>query len=266
MASLRIEYEPTADKLHKSSNASSLNDSSVLGRVTPLEIYGRKDNKTPQIGNLQGKTLDDTVRKASLGDGQATDTLLRELHPVITRYCISQFGQITVGHLSTEDVIQEVELAVVNALPQFAERELPPIQYIFGIVEHKIADMRQGMKESLISDREIPDKPTNDLEPEEEILMIDMLASMLAILTPKQKEVLNLRIIRGLSVQQTALVSNSTAGGVRILQHRALKRLRRYISNNRDMFEDLFGDDTTPSTPKQMDRSSSEEKEIFHSP
>ena len=48
-------------------------------------------------------------------------------------------------------------------------------------------------------------------------------------MTPRQREVLVLRIAVGLSAEETAQVVGSTPGAVRVTQHRALNRLRRII-------------------------------------
>jgi len=42
-----------------------------------------------------------------------------------------------------------------------------------------------------------------------------------------QREVLLLRVVAGLSAEQTAAAVGSTAGAVRLAQHRALARLRQ---------------------------------------
>ena len=45
----------------------------------------------------------------------------------------------------------------------------------------------------------------------------------------KQREILVLRVVVGLSAEQTADAVGSTPGAVRVAQHRALSRLRRTV-------------------------------------
>ena len=54
---------------------------------------------------------------------------------------------------------------------------------------------------------------------------------LLAHLTPRQREVLVLRLAVGVSAEQTAEAIGSTPGAVRVTQHRALLRLRRIIAH-----------------------------------
>ena len=57
----------------------------------------------------------------------------------------------------------------------------------------------------------------------------ERLGHLLHKLTPRQREVLVLRIAVGLSAEETAQVVGSTPGAVRVTQHRALNRLRGVI-------------------------------------
>lgn len=54
-------------------------------------------------------------------------------------------------------------------------------------------------------------------------------AGPLAALTDRQREVLRLRVVVGLSVEATAAVLGATPELVRVTQHRALNRLRREL-------------------------------------
>ena len=52
---------------------------------------------------------------------------------------------------------------------------------------------------------------------------------LLAILPEKQREILILRVVVGMSAEETADAVGSTAGAVRVAQHRALARLKAEI-------------------------------------
>jgi RNA polymerase sigma-70 factor (ECF subfamily) len=56
------------------------------------------------------------------------------------------------------------------------------------------------------------------------------LRALLAHLTPRQREVLVLRLAVGESAEETAAAIGSTPGAVRVTQHRALLRLRQIIA------------------------------------
>jgi RNA polymerase sigma-70 factor, ECF subfamily len=53
---------------------------------------------------------------------------------------------------------------------------------------------------------------------------------LLAVLPEKQREILILRVVVGMSAEETAEAVGSTAGAVRVAQHRALARLKAEIT------------------------------------
>jgi RNA polymerase sigma-70 factor (ECF subfamily) len=55
---------------------------------------------------------------------------------------------------------------------------------------------------------------------------------MLADLVPAQRQVLLLRLVADLSIEQTAAVLGRSTGAVKALQHRAIEAARRRIVDN----------------------------------
>ena len=70
-------------------------------------------------------------------------------------------------------------------------------------------------------------------KPEDHALRLESLGrarELLDLLPERQREILILRVVNGLSTEETALALDSTTGAVRVAQHRALSRLRRAIA------------------------------------
>lgn len=53
---------------------------------------------------------------------------------------------------------------------------------------------------------------------------------LLHVLPDKQRDIVLLRVVVGLSAEETAEAVGSTPGAVRVAQHRALARLRKTLS------------------------------------
>jgi RNA polymerase sigma-70 factor (ECF subfamily) len=53
---------------------------------------------------------------------------------------------------------------------------------------------------------------------------------LLSVLPEKQREILILRVVVGMSAEETAEAVGSTPGAVRVAQHRALARLKAEIT------------------------------------
>ncbi len=76
---------------------------------------------------------------------------------------------------------------------------------------------------------EIPDTQDLSDDPEAQVMkgeLADRMNKLLNMLPDQQREILVLRVIMGLSAEETAEAVGSTPGAVRVAQHRTLRRLR----------------------------------------
>jgi RNA polymerase sigma-70 factor (ECF subfamily) len=177
--------------------------------------------------------LESLLRAAVAGEPRARERLLAEIHPLVLRYCRARLGRQETVMGSADDVAQEVCLAVVNALPAYTLRGLSFRAFVYGIAAHKVTDAFRAIgrnRSEPVAD--IPDSPLAHEGPEHHLLQVELterLGALLHLLTPRQREVLVLRIAVGLSAEETAQAVGSTPGAVRVTQHRALNRLRRKV-------------------------------------
>jgi RNA polymerase sigma-70 factor (ECF subfamily) len=80
---------------------------------------------------------------------------------------------------------------------------------------------------------EAPDGTVADASPEQQIAAADFrdrLTKLLNTLPPRQREILVLRLIVGLSAQETAVAVGLTPAAVRVTQIRALSKLRNILT------------------------------------
>jgi RNA polymerase sigma-70 factor (ECF subfamily) len=177
--------------------------------------------------------LETLLRAAVAGEPRSRERLLAEIHPLVLRYCRARLGRQETVMGSADDVAQEVCLAVVNALPAYTLRGLSFRAFVYGIAAHKVTDAFRAIgrnRSEPVAD--IPDTPLAHEGPEHHLLQVELterLGALLHLLTPRQREVLVLRIAVGLSAEETAQAVGSTPGAVRVTQHRALNRLRRKV-------------------------------------
>lgn len=178
----------------------------------------------------QEERLDTAVAEAMAGDRGALRTVLEAIRPIVIRYCRARIGTIERSGLSADDVAQEVCLAAVMALPRYCDRGRPFLAFVYGIAAHKVADAYRAAGRDLAYPADfIPDRASAEAGPERAALEADSVARMnelLNVLPDKQREILILRVVVGLSAEETASAVGSTAGAVRVAQHRALARLK----------------------------------------
>ncbi|MEJ2855839.1 MULTISPECIES: sigma-70 family RNA polymerase sigma factor [unclassified Saccharothrix] len=181
--------------------------------------------------------LDDAVRKAVVGDRMATAWLLGAIRPLVVRYCRARVGRHERTYASADDVAQEVCVAVLTALPTYKDHGRPFLAFVYGIAAHKVADAhRASLRNRSDPVPELPDAPTEEDGPEQSALRRELarhVAELLKVLPEKQQEILMLRVVVGLSAEQTAAVVDSSPGAVRVAQHRALSRLRKEVESLR---------------------------------
>jgi RNA polymerase sigma-70 factor, ECF subfamily len=182
-----------------------------------------------------GDGLDVLVGAALNGEHDAVEGVLRRIRPLVVRYCRARLGAQEKTFVSADDVAQEVCLAVLTALPGYRDQGRPFLAFVYGIAAHKVSDARRSAARNRAEP--VPELPeSQDLAngPEAQVMQAEMaerMAELLDILPGRQREILLLRVVAGLSAEETAEAVGSTPGAVRVAQHRALNRLRGVLTS-----------------------------------
>lgn len=178
--------------------------------------------------------LDSAVAAAVQGDRTALALVLENIRPMVVRYCRGRVGAAERGHLSADDVAQEVCLAVMTALPRYQDQGRPFMAFVYGIAAHKVADAhRNSARNKSEPVAEVPDVIALDDGPEQRAIDSESsrhMQELLGTLPEKHREILILRLVVGLSAEETAAAVGSTAGAVRVAQHRALAKLKKVVT------------------------------------
>jgi RNA polymerase sigma-70 factor (ECF subfamily) len=182
---------------------------------------------------------DDLVAAAMAGDRQAVGRVLTIIRPLVVRYCRARLGAPDRSSASADDVAQEVCLAVLTALPGYRVQGKPFLAFVYGIAAHKVIDAHRASARNRSEPvAEIPDATESTDGPEQRALRLELSGEMgrlLDQLPDKQREILVLRVVVGLSAEETADAVGSTPGAVRVAQHRALARLRKNMPEGSDL-------------------------------
>lgn len=182
---------------------------------------------------LSEERLDAVVAEAAAGDRDALREVLETIRPIVIRYCRARVGTSERSGLSADDVAQEVCLAAITALPRYRDRGRPFLAFVYGIAAHKVADAHRAAGRDLAYPAEsLPERRSGEADPEQRALEADSVSrvnELLEVLPDKQREILLLRVVVGLSAEETASAVGSTPGAVRVAQHRALTRLKSEI-------------------------------------
>lgn len=133
------------------------------------------------------------------------------------------------GAVDPEDLLGEVFLQVARDLPRFgdADDDAAVRRWVFAIARNRLIDAsrRERRRPALA-----PGTPPDRAAPAESEPIDPALLAALASLSEDQGEVLALRFVADLSLDDVATVTGRTVGAVKALQHRALENLRAAVS------------------------------------
>ncbi len=151
----------------------------------------------------------------------------------MVRYCRARMDHISGHYYAADDVAQEVCIAVLSALPRYQDMGRPFVSFVFGIASHKIADAMRSAARQALPTADVPDGPDDRPGPEEMALAYleaERVRALLARLPAQQRELVALRVLFGLSAEETGRALGMSPGAVRVAQHRALARLRMLVA------------------------------------
>jgi RNA polymerase sigma-70 factor, ECF subfamily len=177
--------------------------------------------------------LRDLTSLAVQGDPAAVESLIGRVRPMIVRYCRARLGRVSGQYHIADDVAQEVCIAVLGALPRYRDMGRPFASFVFGIASHKIADALRSAIRAAVPTEDLPDGPDERPGPEETVVRYieaERARGLLDRLPDHQRELVLLRVVAGLSAEETGNVLGMSAGAVRVAQHRAIARLRAMAS------------------------------------
>jgi len=188
----------------------------------------------PRSMTIPGERLDAAAAEAVGGSRDALREVVETIRPIVVRYIRARIGSAERTGLSADDIAQEVCLAAIQALPRYQDQGRPFLAFVYGIASHKVADAHRAAGRNRSDPTDVvPERLSVDAGPEQMAVQSDAaarMAKLLAVLPEKQREILNLRIVVGLSAEETAEAVGSTPGAVRVAQHRALARLKSEIA------------------------------------
>ena len=173
-----------------------------------------------------GEPFESVLRAAQSGAEWAFAELYDSYNAALLRYFASRAPR------AAEDLASETWMGAARGLNGFDGGEAGFRSWLFTIAHRRLADhwdeRRWESDGSSLPDYLAPDDP--------EALVVGNLSGQEAVrriagaLPPDQAEIILLRVLAGLDVDQVAEIVNRPAGTVRVVQHRALKKLREDFS------------------------------------
>ena len=165
---------------------------------------------------------------AGKGEHWALTELFRAYQPQLLRYLRNQEPSMA------DDLAGEVWVSVARGLRRFEGDEPGFRGWLFTIGKYRVIEHRRKAarrKTDPIADERLDGQAEGGLSRDPATLVIDQLGAQEAIdrlatdLSPDQAEAVRLRVLGGLDVTEVARIMGRSPGSVRVLCHRALRRL-----------------------------------------
>ncbi len=133
-----------------------------------------------------------------------------------------------------EDLTGDVFMRMLDALPRYQQKGLPFRAWLYRIAHNLLIDHFRKLNRQTTVSLEAAEKLGTDDEPGqtvEQLQVTEHLQAALMNLESSQSEVITLRFLAGLSLQETALTLGKTEAAIKALQYRGLHGLRRALES-----------------------------------
>ena len=164
---------------------------------------------------------------ARAGSAAAFERIYKELGAPIASYLRWN------GARDVDGLTNEVMANVHRGLPRFVGDWPAFRSWVFTITHHRlIDDRRAARRRPVVVDEPVDDHPELRTLEEEAMQLLgdEHVRSLLSVLSTDQRDVLLLRVVADLPLEEVADSLNKTVGAVKSLQHRALATLRRHLA------------------------------------
>lgn len=180
-----------------------------------------------RTGNVLLETADlhQLVQRAAASDPDAWETIFRRSHGRLLAFARRRTSSMD----AAQDAVSETMVRALEKIDRFTWDGAGFDAWLFGILRNVVlegyrADGRARRGRSVHNDDSVPDDgPLGQVVAREEA---DRVRAAFARLSPEEQELLELRVVAGLSSDGAASVLGKRPGAVRMAQARALGRLR----------------------------------------
>jgi RNA polymerase sigma-70 factor (ECF subfamily) len=198
---------------------------SDVHRAIPTSESVGRDRAAPE-------DFESLLARARNGAPSAWEQLFRQLAPAVAGYLRLR------GAREPDDLTSEVFLAVFRNLPTFHGTEANFRSWVFVIAHRRLLDERRNRsRRPTVVDESFEDSSGDqalggDAEADAlRRLATERVQAICSRLVPDQRDVLLLRIVGDLTVDQIAEVLEKSPGAVKQLQRRGFEAVRRLLSS-----------------------------------
>ncbi len=167
------------------------------------------------------------LKRARKLDEAALGMIFDTYYPLLYRYIYHHVGHVQ----AAEDLAAKVFQRLLQQFYQGAGPEHHLKAWLFQVAANLVVDdvRRQSLRDHDSLDDQTPGEAEDFEDASETHLLVSDVHAALLRLTPRQRDVILLRYMAGLTLEEVAGIFGMSVGSIKALQHRALTALRRKL-------------------------------------
>ncbi len=171
----------------------------------------------------------DIIKKAIKGEAKAFGLLYDHYQPQIYRFVF-----LKVSHREeAEDLTHQVFLKTWQNIAEYEFQGFPFSSWLYRVARNQVIDYYRTKKNNLCLEDIVELKTENPVPKAiDNALDIEKVRKAIIQLKPEQQDVIILRFIEDFPIQTTASILNKSETAVKLLQHRAIKNLKKILNIN----------------------------------
>ena len=182
-----------------------------------------------EASSLVGASFADILGRAKAGDDAAAGILYDNHVAMVSGYLRAR------GVYAPEDVTSEVFLGMLRNIDRFDGNHADFRRWLMTISHRRLIDHRRRQHASqveLVDPAELAAPATTPAVDVDAVILDQHIVRAFELLTDAQQEVVALRFIADLSLEDVAAITERPVGAVKSLQHRALASLRQNLARD----------------------------------
>ena len=171
------------------------------------------------------------IREAVGGDSSAFGALYDRYQPMIYRFVMIKVGR----REEAEDITHQVFLSAWQKVRSYKHRGFPFSSWLYQIARNQVIDHYRSRKGDVSLDKADPEAFASAADPSADLskkLQLEKVRSAVARLKPDYQDVIILRFVEDLSLKETAAALRKTEGAVKLVQHRAVRELKKSLGGD----------------------------------
>ena len=180
----------------------------------------------PTFPMLDGESV--IIKKAIRGDSSAFGSLYDHYHSMIYRFVAVKVG----SREEAEDITHQVFLSAWQNVKKYKHRGHPFSSWLYQIARNQVIDHYRAKKDEVSLEKFdpeffiIPATASLDISTK---LEIEKVHAAIKKMKPDYQDVIVMRFVEDISLKETAAIMKKTEGAVKLLQHRAVRELKKML-------------------------------------